>query len=72
MTYHYGRYWADIRPVHSHPGSEIVHWQYKVFESGSDRFVLDGQDAKFEQARATAEAHVDRLNEQDREHWKAA
>lgn len=72
MTYHFGRYWAEIRPIHSSSGGEILYWQYRVFESGIDNYVLDGHDADFENARATAEAHIDRLIEEDRKHWNAA
>lgn len=65
MTYHYGRYWAEIRPIRSQPGNKIVQWSYRIFESGSSRFLFDGGDASYESALMTAERHIDRLNEED-------
>ncbi len=66
MTYHYGRYWAEIRPVKSADASSILYWNYRIFETGSDKFLFDGHDADYSSARITAEKHVDRLNEEDR------
>ena len=60
MTYHYGKYWAEIQPVRSQDCA-IRYWQYKIYESLSNKFLFDGYDGDFESARITAEGHIDLL-----------
>ena len=61
MTFHYGRYWAEIQPVRSNQDGAIRYWQYKIYETRSDAFLFDGHDADIDSALATTEAHIDFL-----------
>lgn len=72
MTYYYGSYWADIRPVLSSAGTEILYWRYRIFESRTDKYLFQGMVPGFEDARTAAEAHIDRLNKELRPQSSAA
>ncbi len=63
MTYHYGRYWAEITPVRSVTTDTIRYWQYKIYQG--ERYLFDGHDVDLSSARVSTEAHIDLLIQED-------
>ncbi len=61
MTYHYGKYWAEILPIRSSRDGSVRYWNYRIYQSRPDQFLFDGHDTDLASAHKSVEVHIDRL-----------